>query len=33
MMKALKVVKPSVSKKDLIDYERWTYDFGSEGDY
>jgi len=33
MMKALKIVKPSVSKKDLIDYERWTDDqCGTEGD-
>jgi len=32
MMKALKAIKPSVSEKDLIDYERWKYDFGSEED-
>jgi len=28
MMKALKEIKPSVSKKDLKDYKRWTENFG-----
>jgi len=31
MMKALKAVKPSVSKNDLKDYENWTAEFGADG--
>jgi len=30
MMKALKVVRSSVSKYNLIRYERWKKDFGYE---
>jgi len=30
-MKALKNVKPSVSKNDLTKQEQWTAEFGSEG--
>jgi len=31
-MKALKRIKPSVSKIDLKDYENWMVEFGTEGD-
>jgi len=32
MMKALKGIKPSVSKKDLKFYEMWREEFGTDED-